>query len=251
MDINTARRLSDLTTDFYRTVSASFSATRQAPWQGWQRVAQLAWPDSKPAKPEREAAGPKPLGAQTVLDLACGNLRFARFALERCPSAQIWAVDNCDELAVPANNICYQHLDIANTLLHEQDLCQAIDTPPCDLCVCFGFMHHVPLPQHRAHVLRALALHAAPRGLIAVSFWQFERDARIMAKAQPLPDAGDYVLGWQNRTDVQRYCHSFCEDELDALVQSVAPLATEVDRFSADGRSGDLNRYVVLRRTSV
>lgn len=237
MDIRTARRLSDLTTNFYRTVSASFSATRQAPWPGWQRVAQLAWPE----------------GAQYILDLACGNLRFARFALEHCPNARVWAVDNCDELAAPTNNIRYQHLDIANVLLDEEDLAQAIDAPRCDLSVCFGFMHHVPLPRHQAQVLRALALHTKPGGFMAVSFWQFERDTRIMSKARPLADQtgfmrGDYLLGWQGRTDVQRYCHSFCEEELDALALELAPLATEVDRFSADGKSGDLNRYLVFER---
>lgn len=245
MDKHTARHLSNLTTNFYSTVSASFSATRQAPWPGWQRVAQLAWPGGTKSATE----------AQDVLDLACGNLRFARFALERCPNARIWAVDNCDALAAHEPCVNYQHLNIANTLLDERDLQAAIDAPPCDLCVCFGFMHHVPLPEHRAQVLRALAQHAAPQGLIAVSFWQFEKDPRIMAKAQPLAPnesyaKGDYLLGWQGRTDVQRYCHSFAEEELDALAQHIAPLAKEIDRFSADGKSGDLNRYLVFRRNA-
>jgi hypothetical protein len=69
-----------------------------------------------------------------------------------------------------------------------------------------------------------------------------------MAKAQPLADKGDYLLGWQGRRDVQRYCHSFCEEEVDSLAGTVAEQAREVDRFSADGKSGDLNRYVVLQR---
>jgi SAM-dependent methyltransferase len=240
MDLQTARRLSDLTTTFYAHVGASFSATRQAPWPGWQRIAELAW--------GRDDAG------ERVLDLACGNLRFARFARSRCPDARIWAVDNCDDLAsayagtdAQERYVQFQHLDIARTLLDGQDLSAALEAPACDLCVCFGFMHHVPLPQHRADVLRALVDHAAPGGIVAVSFWQFERDARIMAKAQPLADKGDYLLGWQGRRDVQRYCHSFCEEEVDSLASAVAKQAREVDRFSADGKSGDLNRYLVLR----
>lgn len=204
-------------------------------------MAQLAWAQDA--------------GAQSVLDLACGNLRFAHFAQGRCPNVRIWAVDNCDELAVLEPSVHYQHLDIANALLDGQDLHTAIDAPPCDLCVCFGFMHHIPVPRHRAQVLRALARHTTPSGLIAVSFWQFEKDPRIMAKAQPLAHnagcaKGDYLLGWQGRTDVQRYCHSFEEEELDALTQHIAPLAVEIDRFSADGKSGDLNRYLVFRRTA-
>ena len=247
MDLQTARRLSDLTTTFYAHVSTSFSATRQAPWPGWKRVAELAWEE------DRATAGPSDACGDTyhVLDLACGNLRFARFAQQQHTNVRVWAVDNCDDLAAADDNVCYQHLDLAHTLLDDQDLSQALDAPLCDLCVCFGFMHHVPLPQHRSAVLRALVDHAAPGGLIAVSFWQFERDARIMAKAQPLADKGDYLLGWQGRQDVRRYCHSFDEGDIDELIRAVAPLAQEIERFSADGKSGDLNRYVVLRRAEM
>ncbi|MBO7673689.1 MAG: class I SAM-dependent methyltransferase [Atopobiaceae bacterium] len=235
MDLQTARRMSDLTTSFYAQVSASFSATRQAPWPGWQRVANHAWGHEG--------------NAASVLDLACGNLRFARFAQSRCPDVRVWAVDNCDDLLRTGPNVRYQHLDIAHVLLDEVDLARAIKAPACDLCVCFGFMHHVPLPQHRAAVVRALVDHAAPGGIVAISFWQFERDARIMAKAQPLSDPGDYLLGWQDRRDVRRYCHSFGEDEIDLLAQAVAAQTQEVERFSADGKTGDLNRYLILRRT--
>jgi SAM-dependent methyltransferase len=277
MDLQTARRLSDLTTTFYAHVGASFSATRQAPWPGWQRIAELAWgrddADGRGAADGRGDAAEKDHMAgrhdagekddtagrhdagERVLDLACGNLRFARFARSRCPDARVWAVDNCDDLAsayagtdAQERYVQFQHLDIARTLLDGQDLSAALEAPACDLCVCFGFMHHVPLPQHRADVLHALVDHAAPGGIVAVSFWQFERDARIMAKAQPLADKGDYLLGWQGRRDVQRYCHSFCEEEVDSLASAVAKQAREVDRFSADGKSGDLNRYVVLQR---
>ena len=38
MDQAYARRMSGLTSDFYRRVASSFDATRQSPWQGWDRV---------------------------------------------------------------------------------------------------------------------------------------------------------------------------------------------------------------------
>ena len=37
-DSDTLRRLNALTTDFYAQKAASFSATRQAPWDGWDRA---------------------------------------------------------------------------------------------------------------------------------------------------------------------------------------------------------------------
>ncbi|MDO4437331.1 MAG: hypothetical protein Q4B77_05205 [Coriobacteriaceae bacterium] len=61
-------------------------------------------------------------------------------------------------------------------------------------------------------------------------------------------DQHDHFLGWQSDPSPLRYCHHFTESEIDALVASVAPRAQEVARFSADGASDDLNRYVVLKR---
>ena len=47
-----------------------------------------------------------------------------------------------------------------------------------------------------------------------------------------------------------RYCHHFEELEIDALVAAACEgsKAREVARFSADGKSGAMNRYVVLQK---
>ena len=243
MDLQTARHLSQLNTSFYSRVHNSFDATRQAPWPGWQRVRNEA------------LARFDPTGELRVLDLACGNLRFVRFLGQSYPRVHAWGVDNCTELthaAAKANgpHVELQDLDIVGSMLDGQNLSEAIHAPACHVCACFGFMHHVAMEEHRKLVLQALVEHTQPGGLVAVSFWQFAKSSRIMAKARPLSDKGDYLLGWQNETDVWRYCHSFEEDEVDRLAQSVAPHADEVARFWADGRTGDLNRYLVLQARS-
>lgn len=250
MDIATAQRLNDLTQDFYRSVSESFSATRQAPWKGWERVRELAV-ELLPENPR-------------VLDLACGNLRFESYLAPSLNGMQTWAVDNNAQLAsygtfgesggqeahgahISQESIHFQQLDMVQTLLDGNDLFAAIQAPACNMAVCFGFMHHVALPQHRAEILRALVDHTRPGGLVVVSLWQFEHDERLHAKATPLQDAGDYLLGWQGRSDVQRYCHSFSSSEVDELVASLGNTALEVERYQADGKTGDLNCYLVLR----
>ncbi len=237
MDINTARNLATLTTDFYARASTSFSATRQAPWKGWTHVRDL-FASLVPSTRSREPS---------VLDLACGNLRFEKYLLQQGDVFCAWAYDNCDDLAQDApGNVEFSHLDIVGTLLDGNDLCQAIASPPCDLSVCFGFMHHIALPEHRAAVLRALVEHTRPGGIVVVSFWQFARDPRLLSKAQPLEDEGDYLMGWQNQEGLARYCHSFSDAEIDRLVSLVAPQACEQERFWADGKSDSLNCYVVL-----
>lgn len=242
MDAKTARALSDLTTDFYQHVSLSFSATRQAPWQGWDELVRVARGCELPVE-----------GHLRVLDLACGNLRFERYLHGLGYEVEAYAYDNCDELVGAGDAagcaVAFHHADLVGALF-EGGLGEVLDVPACDMAVCFGFMHHVPMGSLRRQVLGALVDAVRPGGVVAVSFWQFVRSARLMAKAEPVEggDEGDYLLGWQGRSDVRRYCHSFEEAEIDALVRSCGSQVTEVARFSADGKTGDLNRYLILRR---
>ena len=241
MDEAEARNLSKLTNEFYAHVADSFSATRQAPWPGWERVLASCASCNEGEKPAREGCHTGPF---RVLDLACGNLRFERFLSQRVPSMEAWAVDLCDELVRDRPpNVHYQHLDLARSPAD-------VTAPPCDLCVTFGFMHHLPTFEQRSAVLTALVDHTRLGGIVAASFWQFEHDPRLRAKATPLGERGDYLLGWQDQTEVARYCHSFDEGEIDALATTIAGRAHEVDRFWADGKSGRLNRYVVWQRAA-
>ena len=251
----TAERLSLLTGEFYARTSASFSATRSAPWEGWQRVLDEMRSDEGCSYGLR------------VLDLACGNLRFERFLAKAWQPGPVeaFAVDACDELAladdVSGVAVRYQHLDVVEALSREAGLASSLVASDCDLSVCFGFMHHLPLPEQRLRVLEALIECARPGGIVAVSFWQLSKSERLLRKAHEttaaaadalgLDDlgAGDYLLGWQDRTDVVRYCHDFCEADIDELALAVAPQAKEIARFSADGATHGLNRYLLLRRS--
>ncbi len=270
MDRDFAAELVALNNDFYRRVSASFSSTRQAPWPGWRRVFDaVAAPQGDPAVAFR------------ILDLACGNMRFERFFQEawreqgRERPLEFHAVDACRDLAAEAtghanaiNNLRFYELDILAALMDgPQSALFAV--PPCDLVACFGFMHHVPSRDLRLRVLDLLAASAKPGGLIAVSFWAFMNDPRMQAKVAAaearaqanLPfatydparlDPGDHLLGWQQDESVYRYCHHFTDAEIDDLLAAhnanSSAYLHEVDRFDADGRTQDLNRYVLLRR---
>lgn len=129
-----------------------------------------------------------------------------------------------------------------------------------DLAVCFGFMHHLPSEAQRVRLLRAMVEGARPGALVAASFWQFAHDERLRAKAEEATAraqaagvagelaTGDFLLGWQGDPQAFRFCHSFTEGEIDCVSAGLASLASEVERFSADGRNGRVNRYVVWRR---
>lgn len=243
MDISTAKALANLNNAFYSANHESFSATRQRAWTGWRRVAQAI------AEPPR-----------SVLDVACGNLRFKEFLNRELGIAcDYHAVDACADLMPAGGNssVQFQQLDIVDRLI-EGNLPASLAAPACDLTVCFGFMHHVPTSVLRTRLLEALLQKTNSGGIVAVSFWQFANDDKLRAKAKkataqfnaqfhfPLED-GDYLVGWNDLPGAARYCHSFSDAEVDSLAETASAYATLESRFSADGRTGNTNSYLVLR----
>lgn len=252
-----ALRLCALTGEFYRANAESFSQTRQSPWQGWVRLLEVV----------EAASGREPL---CVLDLACGNLRFERYLADTLPSRMLsgYAVDNCDPLVEAGernesdalSRMSFQNLD-AIERLSGGSLRESLEAPDasCDLVVSFGFMHHVPLERWRVELLRTLIAKVRPGGFVAVSFWRFLNSDKLARKAQettiraraelgiPELSPNDYLLGWQDTQGLYRYCHHFDELEIERLLAAVADSAELVSRFEADGKTGNLNEYVVLR----
>lgn len=134
------------------------------------------------------------------------------------------------------------------------------DSGAFDLAVCFGFMHHVPRAEQRRELLRVLVRATRPGGMVAVSFWQFANSERLLRKAEAatargarlhgirFSDENDHLLGWQDEQNVFRYCHNYTEEEIDGLVAAIGGEGVQqVARFSADGETGNLNRYIVLK----
>lgn len=312
------RKLNDLTSDFYAREAASFSATRQAPWHGWERVWKLITAHDAVQNPFPSHAARVPdddtgdSGAPlTILDLGCGNLRFERFLAERTNAPlRVTALDNCPDLASPeigALSAAFPHslrsssaasktkeedasgqganppektivdlraLDIVESLL-DGTFADRLPRNSHDLAVAFGLMHHLPTFALRARVLEGLLGSLRPGGFAVVSFWQFLNDPRLAAKAATVTAEGraahrlptfhenDFLLGWQHAEGTYRFCHHTPEDEIDALLAAIrepsapstsgcappAPLPfREIARFSADGKLGNLNRYLILQR---
>ena len=202
-----------------------------------------------------------------MLDLASGNLRFAAFLSDAYPhqDATVYAVDDCADLALNYPNAHFQNLDIIACLLEGAPLAELIDAPPCDVSVCFGFMHHVPGQENRARILESLLDKTKTGGFVIVSFWMFLNNETLAKKAaithaQALGalslseteiaalDEGDYFLGWKNTVDSYRYCHNFTAADIDALIASVEHRAQVAARFIADGRTNNLNAYVILQK---
>lgn len=285
MDATTIDFLRQVNNDFYVRCASSFSASRNAPWVGWRSCLEAAQdcgavrlcdgPDVHLyARATAQPGAIRKSASIRVLDVACGNMRFAVFLREELRGRQIdyFAVDDCAGLVphLPEEegfSTCFQNLDIIGELAVGVGLSRTIDAEPCDLVGCFGFFHHVPSFELRVRLIDALLQKTASGGVVCASFWQFMGDEKFVKKAEAWNskakselasagldasqlEAGDYFLGWQNEPGLWRYCHDFEELEIDALVAAACKgdKAREVARFSADGKSGAMNRYVVLQK---
>ncbi len=193
-----------------------------------------------------------------------------------------YAIDSCESLAIDERgharaipNLHFQEMDVLQELMRRNPACTdepIFDAPLADITVCFGFMHHIPSCEFRVRVLDALVRQTRPGGIIAISFWEFMNDGRMEkkalraeARAELTPpfdgydssqfEPGDHLIGWQNDRHAYRYCHHFDDAQITELVHGVRTFyksnevpVRELERFHADGRSGDMNRYVVLKR---
>lgn len=246
---------------------------------------------------------------RSVLDIACGNLRFEMFLANAYPHIDwsFFAVDNCEPLVASgqediAKKVHFTCEDIVSNLLEGLPAAEPANIPalaaatPFDLVVSFGFLHHIPSFDLRRQFLLEALSQVKPGGYLVVSFWQFLNDPAKRAKIEqthvealaffagcaetrtndrealdrgvgssssdnPNPsclkppaffagslEPNDYFLGWKNESGNYRYCHHFSNEEIDRIIAALAPHATVVESFSADGKPGNLNRYVVFKR---
>lgn len=246
---------------------------------------------------------------RSVLDIACGNLRFEAFLANAYPHIDwsFFAVDNCEPLVASgqediAKKVHFTCEDIVSNLLEGLPAAEPANIPalaaatPFDLVVSFGFLHHIPSFDLRRQFLLEALSQVKPGGYLVVSFWQFLNDPAKRAKIEqthvealalfasgaetrtndrealdrgvgssssdnPNPsclkppaffagslEPNDYFLGWKNEPGNYRYCHHFSNEEIDRIITALAPHATVIESFSADGKPGNLNRYVVFKR---
>ena len=260
MDPQTRLALNAINREFYAAEesAAGFSATRDHPWPGWERV----WREVRRNAPTDRAL--------SVLDAGCGNGRFAAFLAERSPETIHYVGIDASQ---PLLKIAAQR---AQPLARARFICSDLtDDPPgattakasFDSVVLFGVLHHIPGFEARAALLAALAELVTAGGLLAFTLWRFGAPSlwpRFQSRVLPWRDynrraatpldlaqleAGDHLLRWGDNPDSNdaplRYCHYVDDAERDALLATL-PLEN-VEHYVQDGRSNDLNQYVVLR----
>lgn len=287
MNRDFARQLIELNNRFYQSHASSFSETRQAPWPGWVRTFDTVlrtFADVESTDPF--CVFDLACGNMRFEHFLSKQFENARQTGVTDPLAirtpEFYGIDSCRDLAIDSRghalkipHLHFQELDVLQALmqLNPANTCEGLfDAPLADLSVCFGFMHHVPSSEFRVRVLDTLVRQTRPGGIIVISFWEFMNDERMAkkavraeARAELTPpfegydssqfEPGDHLIGWQNDQHAYRYCHNYDDAQIAELVRGVRTFyksgkvpVRELERFSADGRSDNLNRYAILKR---
>lgn len=261
MDPKTQDALLTLNRRFYEQVAHHFDATRQS----WT-------PGLRAILPYFRSAGKERL---SVLDVGCGNGRFARLLEKAGILASYTGVDGNGSLLGLAQQSTanlegvdcqFIQAELADSSWpsslekavrgKNSETTEPVDSakvPKFDVVLCTATMQHLPGYALRLRLLRDLRQLSA--GYVILSFWQFLSSERFRSKlidprtvdisaAQLEP--GDGLLPWRQGIESVRFVHQIDEDELGWLATDSGQIVLHT--FRADGKESDLNLYAVLGR---
>jgi tRNA (uracil-5-)-methyltransferase TRM9 len=237
----TVRTLRAVNRRFYQERASEFSRSRERPWSGWGELFDRAF-ELLPERPR-------------VLDVGCGNGRFARFLESRLGED----FDYCgvDESPLGLAEARRRLGDRRNVTLVEADFSTTLARGAFDLVALFGVLHHVPGRSNRLDLLKRLQNHLLPGGLLAFSVWRFEDLPRFQRKIVPWNEfrertgiefderdlePGDHILTWGGTPPAHRYCHAMSEEEERDIGRGLA-----LELLSSFDAAGEPNRYFVFR----
>lgn len=246
MNQQTIAKLNQLNKKFYQTVANDFSDARQYFWQGWDKLI----PDIKGLNKKI-----------SVLDLGCGNGRFALFLNKHfADQFKYIGIDNNKQLLDIAKrqlanqaNIQILQVDLVKQLLNNTLFKQSDKL--FDVIVAFGLIHHIPSFALRKQLIKNLERLLKKDGLLAMSFWQFTNDTRFKNRVvdsnlvgidQKNLEKNDFILDWRKGQTAHRYCHFVDQEEAKKLLTETNLKIKQ--SFYADGKSGKLNWYLVLKK---
>ncbi len=243
MNKQTVKKLNQLNREFYQQTADEFSQSRSYFWSGWEKL--LPYINVLVARDE----------SLEVIDLGCGNGRFGQFLDDRVKDCSVnylgldfnqQMLDKAEQ-RLSSTNVNYQ--------LNQIDLVDGLDSlsDNHNLIVAFGLFHHLPSFQFRQSLVKELLGNLTSQGVLVITFWQFADKKRFRKKVIDPEKVGlnsedleknDYILDWKRGARAYRYCHHLDEKEMQRML---SPLEVDViDHYLADGKSDNLNRYLVL-----
>lgn len=243
--------LDKLNERFYQKHAQSFDQTRQYYWSGWDKLqSQIIKPALKNDK-------------FSVLDIGCGNARFAEFLKKNQYCFTYLGADNDPYLLKKAEkrltslklNFQLQKFNLVTTLL--EDKLNTTLNKKFDLIVAFGFLHHIPSFKLRKKLVKQLGdLLKNKNSLLIITAWQFANQLRFDDKKIDFSQFGiskkdleenDFILDWQKDQSRPRFCHYIDINETLQIDKELSSLKLG-STFFADGKTNNLNLYSIWKK---
>jgi len=256
MNKTTIDSLNQLNKDFYSTVADSFNTSRNYYWQGWTRLQKIIKKQFSDKKIR-------------VLDIGCGNGRFAQFLNESGVDFEYYGLDSSKKLLNWASkNVALKD----KTAFLEFDLIEALQNDTFakfleknniddkfDLIVCFGVLHHIPSFELREKLFEIVNKKLLSEdSLFVITAWLFldnhklkqrvlENDqiAELKIDLEQL-DPHDYLLDWQRGEQAIRYCHYTDKVEIEKINEKLD--WQSIQTYKADSKTNNLNQYYLLKK---
>ena len=222
MNIETTDALNRINQRFYTAIADDFSATRRDPWPGWSRAVRHL----------RCGEGVAP----RVLDLGCGNGRFANFLeAEWGPHYHYLGIDSSEGLLGHARTALSGIPRVEFDLLDFLPDTGTLELPEghFDLVALFGVLHHVPGFEMRRALLRALADLLTPGGTLIIAAWQFGSEARFQSRILPWEQ---YNAGTREPIDLGALRAASLEYERVPFARHAFPQQSQAVRATSSAR---------------
>ncbi len=236
-------RLLDLNRQFYAIVADEFDRTRQSLPAGMVTLA-------------RQLTTKLPATGR-ILDVGCGNGRFARALAAAGFCGDYTGLDGDVQLLALATEQTAECTGLSCRFA-QVDLAlpawvAAAGDVPYDAVVCLAVLHHFPGYGLRRRLLAEMAGLLAPEGRLALSTWQFLSVGRFVERGvtwesiglrEADVEPGDALLTWNQGAQAVRYVHNLNLTEVTQLAADCR--LTIVETFRADGKEGNLNLFAVM-----
>jgi tRNA (uracil-5-)-methyltransferase TRM9 len=236
MDIYTINKIISLNNSFYNSIANEFSNSRQYPFKGWTRINDII----------KHKYDTMPF---TILDLGCGNGRYLESLHKSALNPKYTGIDSNDTLLQIASE---RYCDNNAVFINENilNLTQAsVQLDKYDIVCSYGVTHHIPSEQLRNDWLTKLTNLVKDRGLIILSFWNFDKSKALKNELQKDLEENDYILGWDNKPDILRYCHYFTSQELDNIQRMMQKKGFKtLEKFEDEISKNKSSTYVIFNK---
>ncbi len=256
MTQSTINKLNKINQDFYFRISKYWNNKNDSAQYGWNDLADIL-------KKEWHAKS-----NVSILDLGCGNARFATFIQTNFPELKISyvGIDSDPKFLENGNErgSKFESFRLIKNDLIKDSWQSELKNTKFDLIVLFGILHHIPGIVNRQKLLNQASELLHPKCQLVFSGWRFLDKDRLQKRViknnslyqkhilachdlQKLDlEFGDYILDWVKYEYSVRYAHYISESEAVEM-SSVANLEIK-NHFIDDSLERNQNNYWVCER---